>query len=56
LRLEVQNRGITVTIASNGGAAADLCGLGLDLVCLLSARWGVSRGEDTCVWVEVALA
>jgi anti-sigma regulatory factor (Ser/Thr protein kinase) len=56
LRLEVHNPGMTGTVASNDGAASGRRGFGLDLVCLLGARWGVRRDEDTCVWVEMARA
>jgi anti-sigma regulatory factor (Ser/Thr protein kinase) len=56
LRLEVHNLGITGTIASNGGDPERGRGFGLDLVSLLSTRWGVRRGVDTCVWLEMARA
>ena len=55
LRLEVHNHGATGTFAANGGDP--LRGhFGLDLVRLLGARWGIRRGEDACIWVEMARA
>lgn len=56
LRLEVHNRGIAGDVALNGSDAVRGRSLGLDIVRLLSVRWGVRRGEDTCVWVEMARA
>jgi anti-sigma regulatory factor (Ser/Thr protein kinase) len=54
LRLEVQNAGITGTIAANGSNGHADRGFGLDLVTMLSTTWGVRRQADTCVWVEMA--
>jgi anti-sigma regulatory factor (Ser/Thr protein kinase) len=56
LRLEVHNPGITGTIAAGGGDLEGGRGFGLELVSLLSTRWGVRRDVDTCVWVEMARA
>jgi len=53
LRLEVQNAGITGTIAANGSNGNADSGFGLDLVTMLSTTWGVRRQADTCVWVEM---
>lgn len=54
--LEVHHRGIAGDVALNGSDAVRGRSLGLDIVRLLSVRWGVRRGEDTCVWVEMARA
>ncbi len=54
LELEVRNKGVTGTIASNGGDPERGRGFGLDLVGLLSADWGVRRDGDTTVWAEVS--
>ena len=56
LHLEVHNVGIAGTIASGGGDHGRRRGVGLNLVGRLSTRWGVRRGEDTCVWAEMARA
>jgi hypothetical protein len=56
LRLEVTNPGVGGSVASHGGAPDRGDGYGLEIVALLSADWGVRRGEDTCVWAEMARA
>jgi len=56
LRLEVHNRGTHGTVAHRGGDADRSHGFGLEIIATLGERWGVQRGEDTCVWVELARA
>jgi serine/threonine-protein kinase RsbW len=56
VRLEVHNRGTNGTVAHRGGDVNRSDGFGLDIVTTLGERWGVERGEDTCVWVEMARA
>ena len=57
LRLEVENAGTAgaVTSRSVGRREGD-GGYGLELVELLSTRWGVSRDYDTSVWLEMGRA
>jgi anti-sigma regulatory factor (Ser/Thr protein kinase) len=57
LRLEIQNPGTAGVVApSRAGRESGQGGYGLDLVNLLSARWGVMRNRDTNVWFEMARA
>jgi two-component sensor histidine kinase len=56
LRLEVENPhtvGVVVRREPNGTANG---GYGLELVRLLSTRWGVSRESTTSVWFEMSRA
>jgi hypothetical protein len=57
LRLEVENAGTAgaVTSRSVGRRKGD-GGYGLELVELLSTRWGVSRDHNTSVWLEMGRA
>jgi anti-sigma regulatory factor (Ser/Thr protein kinase) len=55
LRLEVGNPGQHGTVSRRDTAEhSDEGGYGLQLVALLSARWGVHRETDTRVWFELA--
>jgi anti-sigma regulatory factor (Ser/Thr protein kinase) len=57
LRLEVRNPGTAGVVgASRPERESVRGGFGLDLVDLLSARWGVRRNCDTSVWFEMARA
>ena len=56
LRIEVANPGVAGTLEVNGGPVDQSHGFGLALVTALSTAWGVVRGGDTSVWVEMALA
>jgi anti-sigma regulatory factor (Ser/Thr protein kinase) len=51
VRLEVEDRGPGFRLAS--GVREGNGGWGLKLVDLLSRRWGVRRGRQTTVWVEM---
>ena len=57
LRLEVENAGTAgaVTSRSEGRREGD-GGYGLELVEVLTTRWGVSRDHDTSVWLEMGRA
>jgi hypothetical protein len=57
LRLEVENAGTAgaVTSRSVGRREGD-GGYGLELVELLTTRWGVSRDHNTSVWLEMGRA
>lgn len=56
LRVGVRDRGSGFD-PSEPNARSDEGGWGLDLVRMLSSRWGVDRGEDcTDVWFEIDLA
>jgi anti-sigma regulatory factor (Ser/Thr protein kinase) len=58
LRIEVRNPGVHGAVARGRGTPgrSRSRGYGLDLVALLGTTWGVLRGDDTCVWVEMARA
>jgi anti-sigma regulatory factor (Ser/Thr protein kinase) len=57
LRLEIENPGTAGVVASRPLARKPRRGgFGLELVDLLAARWGVSRGQATNVWFEMARA
>jgi anti-sigma regulatory factor (Ser/Thr protein kinase) len=56
LRIEVANPGVAGTIELNGALVDESHGFGLALVTTLATAWGVVRGGDTRVWVEMALA
>ena len=57
LRLEVGNPGKHGTIEHREPSPhADDGGYGLELVALLSSRWGVRRAADTHVWFELGTA
>jgi anti-sigma regulatory factor (Ser/Thr protein kinase) len=53
VRVEVRDggRGFAETLVSGGASS----GFGLYLVEQLTDRWGVERGDDTCVWFELDL-
>jgi anti-sigma regulatory factor (Ser/Thr protein kinase) len=55
LRIEVANPGVAGAIEANGGPLDQSRGFGLVLVTTLSTTWGVVRGGDTSVWVEMTL-
>jgi anti-sigma regulatory factor (Ser/Thr protein kinase) len=53
VRVEVRDggRGFAETLVAGGESS----GFGLYLVEQLTDRWGVERGDDTCVWFELDL-
>jgi anti-sigma regulatory factor (Ser/Thr protein kinase) len=53
VRVEVRDGGRGFADALVGGAP--MSGFGLYLVEQLTDRWGVDRGENTCVWFEVGI-
>jgi serine/threonine-protein kinase RsbW len=54
LCLEVEDRGRTGSIAPRAPDLQHGGGFGLNLVEMLSARWGVNRDAGTRVWAELA--
>ena len=54
LRLEVEDRGSSGSIARRAPDLQHGGGFGLNLVELLSRRWGVNRDVGTRVWAEIA--
>ena len=57
LRLEIENAGTAGIIATHHpDRATGHGGVGLELVDLLAARWGVKRSHDTTVWFEMRRA
>jgi anti-sigma regulatory factor (Ser/Thr protein kinase) len=54
LRLEIENPGTAGVVASNGSAPRAGRGYGLQIVDRVATRWGVSRGQSTSVWFEMA--
>jgi Histidine kinase-like ATPase domain len=57
LRLEVENAGTAGAVMSRSvGRREGYGGYGLELVQLLSTRWGVSRDRNTSVWLEMGRA
>jgi serine/threonine-protein kinase RsbW len=54
VRLEVEDRGTTGSIARRPPDLEHGGGFGLNVVEMLSARWGVNRGVGTRVWAELA--
>jgi anti-sigma regulatory factor (Ser/Thr protein kinase) len=54
LRLEVEDRGSSGSIARRAPDLQDGGGFGLNLVETLSRRWGVHRDVGTRVWAEIA--
>ena len=56
VRLEVEDRGRTGSIVRRApDPQGEGGGFGLNVVAMLSARWGVNRDVGTCVWAELAL-
>jgi anti-sigma regulatory factor (Ser/Thr protein kinase) len=55
-RLEVEDPGRGSAFASRPPDSAAVTGMGLNLVRMLSERWGVVRSHDapTCVWAQLA--
>jgi anti-sigma regulatory factor (Ser/Thr protein kinase) len=55
VRVEVSDsgRGFAATLAQSGNGDDEGSGLGLFIVEQLADRWGIDRGERTCVWFEV---
>jgi anti-sigma regulatory factor (Ser/Thr protein kinase) len=56
VRLEVEDDGRTGSIARRAPDLQDGGGFGLNVVEMLSARWGVNRDAGTRVWAEIAHA
>jgi serine/threonine-protein kinase RsbW len=57
VRLEVEDRGRTGSIVRRApDLQGDGGGFGLNVVAMLSARWGVNRDAGTRVWAELAFA
>ena len=57
LRLEVENAGTADVVArKSAGRREGRGGYGLELVELLTTRWGVSRNHTTSVWLEMGRA
>jgi serine/threonine-protein kinase RsbW len=54
LRLEVEDRGSSGSIARRAPDLQHGGGFGLHLVEILSRRWGVNRDVGTRVWAEIA--
>jgi hypothetical protein len=54
LRLEVEDRGSSGSIARRAPDLQHGGGFGLNLVEALSRRWGVNRDAGTLVWAELA--
>jgi anti-sigma regulatory factor (Ser/Thr protein kinase) len=54
LRLEVEDAGQNGDVASRPVDSERPGGFGLNVVDALALRWGVSRGEGTRVWAELA--
>jgi serine/threonine-protein kinase RsbW len=54
VRLEVQDRGRSGTITRRAPDLQHGGGFGLNVVEMLSARWGVNRDVGTRVWAELA--
>jgi serine/threonine-protein kinase RsbW len=55
VRLEVEDRGRTGSIVRRApDLQGDGGGFGLNVVAMLSARWGVNRDAGTLVWAELA--
>jgi serine/threonine-protein kinase RsbW len=54
LYLEVEDRGRTGSIARRAPDLQHGGGFGLNMVEMLSARWGVNRDAGTRVWAELA--
>jgi serine/threonine-protein kinase RsbW len=54
LYLEVEDRGRTGSIAPRAPDLQHGGGFGLNMVEMLSARWGVNRDAGTRVWAELA--
>jgi serine/threonine-protein kinase RsbW len=55
LYLEVEDRGRTGSIARRAPDLQHGGGFGLNMVEMLSARWGVNRDAGTRVWAELAV-
>jgi serine/threonine-protein kinase RsbW len=56
VRLEVEDRGRTGSIVRRAPDLQSGGGFGLNVVAMLSARWGVNRDAGTRVWAELAFA
>jgi hypothetical protein len=56
LRLEIENPGVAGVVAVNRPDLQAGRGFGLQLLELVARRWGVSRGQSTTVWFEMARA
>jgi serine/threonine-protein kinase RsbW len=56
LRLEVEDRGQTGSIAPRAPDLQHGGGFGLNVVDVLSRRWGVDRDAGTRVWAELSCA
>jgi anti-sigma regulatory factor (Ser/Thr protein kinase) len=57
LRLEIENTGTAGVVASRtAGRQEGSGGYGLELVDLLSKRWGIGRDHNTRVWLEMGRA
>jgi serine/threonine-protein kinase RsbW len=54
VRLEVEDHGSTGSIARRAPDLQHGGGFGLNVVEMLSARWGVNRDVGTRVWAEIA--
>jgi anti-sigma regulatory factor (Ser/Thr protein kinase) len=54
LRLEIKDRGSIGPIARRLPDRRSGGGFGLDIVEVLSRRWGVNRDAGTCVWADLA--
>jgi anti-sigma regulatory factor (Ser/Thr protein kinase) len=56
LRVEIENPGAAGVVALNRPDLQAGRGFGLQLLELVATRWGVSRGQSTTVWFEMARA